>query len=111
MGKDSAPLPAPEDNAKPHNWQEMFDGRHVVTKFIDPCEDAARVANECLIRTGKRESCLDFFQAYRDCKGTWLEQKRTRHHRKPPQKPLAEPPQPVQQNAPPDAELGKPPVR
>ncbi|EJD47892.1 hypothetical protein AURDEDRAFT_46690, partial [Auricularia subglabra TFB-10046 SS5] len=76
------PLPPPQANVKPQNYQEVFDGRMVVTKFVDPCEDAARAAEQCMLRTGERDRCLDFFQAYRDCKGTWLEQRRNRHRNK-----------------------------
>ena len=49
-----------------------------MTKFIDPCEEVSRHAQECMMRSNNRDDCLAFFQAYRDCKAEWLEDKRTR---------------------------------
>ncbi|KZW00003.1 hypothetical protein EXIGLDRAFT_667838 [Exidia glandulosa HHB12029] len=89
MSSPEKPAPSPQDNVKPENYKDMFDGRPVITRFIDPCENAARAAEECMMSTGNREKCLDFFQAYRDCKGTWLEERRNRHRPKPPPKPAS----------------------
>lgn len=80
-----------------HAHASREQGRPVVTRYIDPCENAARVAEECMMRSGDRDSCLDFFQAYRDCKGTWLEQRRNRHRKPPP--PRTKPPQDASKDA------------
>lgn len=67
----------PEDNVTPLNYREQFQGRHVSSKFIDPCAAAAKASMDCLNRHDyDRESCLDYFQAYKDCKKTWVEQRK-----------------------------------
>lgn len=38
-----------------------------------PCEEASRASMACLNRNDyNRDKCLDFFQAYRDCKKAWV---------------------------------------
>ena len=38
-----------------------------------PCEQASKAALECLDRNNyDKTQCSDFFQAYRDCKKTWV---------------------------------------
>jgi len=70
------PIPAPEDNVKPLDYKEQFSGR-VTSKFIDPCAAASKASMDCLNRNDyDRDSCLDYFQAYRDCKNTWIKQKK-----------------------------------
>jgi cytochrome c oxidase assembly protein subunit 23 len=78
MGKDnSSPTPAPEDNVNPLNYKEQFSGRRVTSQFIDPCEAASKASMDCMERNDyDRDACLNFFQAYRDCKGTWIEQRK-----------------------------------
>jgi len=78
MGKDnsstSAPIPLPEDNVKPLDYR-----REGVppSKFIDPCAAASKASMDCLDRNDyNRDACLDYFQAYRDCKNTWIEQRK-----------------------------------
>jgi len=71
----SQPEP-PEAHSKPLDYKEMFEGRHVITKFIDPCENASKASMECMARTGDRNSCLEYFQAYRECKAAWLDKRR-----------------------------------
>ncbi|KAI0923826.1 hypothetical protein AcV5_009267 [Taiwanofungus camphoratus] len=67
------PLPDPQDNVKPNNYYDKFKGRQVTSKFVDPCEDAAKASMNCLNRHDyDRDKCLDFFQAYRDCKKAWV---------------------------------------
>ncbi|QDS67646.1 Mitochondrial copper homeostasis protein [Venturia effusa] len=47
------------------------------SKYYDPCQDAASRSIKCLQRNaGDKEMCQDFFQAYRDCKKEWIEQRR-----------------------------------
>ncbi|KAF8957477.1 hypothetical protein BDZ97DRAFT_1846391, partial [Flammula alnicola] len=43
-------IPAPEDNVKPLNYREQFSGRHVTSKFIDPCAAASKASMDCLNR-------------------------------------------------------------
>ncbi|KAF8349518.1 hypothetical protein F5887DRAFT_1270347 [Amanita rubescens] len=70
-------LPAPEDNVKPLNYKEQFEGRHVASKFIDPCAAASEASMECMNRNDyDRDACLDYFQAYRDCKKAWIQQRK-----------------------------------
>ncbi|KAF9074182.1 hypothetical protein BDP27DRAFT_1317434 [Rhodocollybia butyracea] len=82
--KDS-PLPSPESNKKPLNYREQFQGREVVSRFIDPCEAASKASLACLTHHNyDREKCLEYFQAYRDCKNTWIEQRKDdRRHGRP----------------------------
>ncbi|KAH9924751.1 uncharacterized protein B0H18DRAFT_1119772 [Fomitopsis serialis] len=70
------PLPHPQENAKPDDYRERLQGR-ITTKFVDPCDRAAKASMDCLNRNEfDREQCLDFFQAYRDCKKDWLDQRK-----------------------------------
>lgn len=40
---------------------------------ISPCAAASKASMDCLNRNDyDRDSCLDYFQAYRDCKNTWV---------------------------------------
>ncbi|KAM6494441.1 hypothetical protein JOM56_010802 [Amanita muscaria] len=71
------PLPSPEDVTKPLSYKEQFDGKHVASKFIDPCVAASEASMECLNRNNyDRDACLDYFQAYRDCKKAWIQQRK-----------------------------------
>ncbi|KAF8202515.1 hypothetical protein BJ912DRAFT_1053688 [Pholiota molesta] len=73
----SEPISAPEDNLKPLNYKEQFSGRHVSSKFIDPCADASKASMDCLNRSNyDRDACLEYFQAYRECKNTWIQQRK-----------------------------------
>ncbi|PPQ65477.1 hypothetical protein CVT26_000117 [Gymnopilus dilepis] len=73
----SIPISAPEDNVKPLDYKEQFSGRHVSSKFIDPCAAASQASMDCLNRNDyDRDACLDYFQAYRDCKNTWVKQRK-----------------------------------
>jgi len=70
-------LPPPGKNSKPLNYREQFQGRETETRFIDPCEAAAKVALTCMENNNfERQQCLDYFQAYRDCKGAWIQQRK-----------------------------------
>ncbi|EGS24087.1 cytochrome c oxidase-like protein [Thermochaetoides thermophila DSM 1495] len=45
--------------------------------YLDPCQEAAARSIRCLHRNnGDRTMCSDYFQAYRDCKKAWLEQRK-----------------------------------
>lgn len=43
--------------------------------YVDPCQEAADRSLKCLRRNGgARDMCMDYFDAYRDCKKNWLAQ-------------------------------------
>ncbi|KAL5606447.1 hypothetical protein BROUX41_002863 [Berkeleyomyces rouxiae] len=47
-----------------------------VSKYFDPCQEAADRSIRCLHRNPTDKSlCSDYFQAYRDCKKAWLAKK------------------------------------
>lgn len=67
----------PAGNEKPENYREAFQGREAYTKHTDPCELAAKASMECLDRHNYiRSECTEFFQTYRDCKKTWMNQRK-----------------------------------
>ncbi|PAV19611.1 aerobic respiration-related protein [Pyrrhoderma noxium] len=75
----SATTLAPSDDLKiPKDYKEHFrTHKKVVTKFVDPCQEASKASMDCLNRNDyNRDKCLDFFEAYKECKKTWLEQRR-----------------------------------
>ncbi|KAB8302834.1 hypothetical protein EYC80_006174 [Monilinia laxa] len=46
-------------------------------EYFDPCQEAATRSLKCLARNGgDRDMCTDYFQAYRDCKKQWIEQRK-----------------------------------
>ncbi|TCD61776.1 Mitochondrial copper homeostasis protein [Steccherinum ochraceum] len=70
-------IPHPLDNVKPENYHDQFKGRHVSSKYINPCEAAAKASMDCMNRHDYvRDKCLDYFQAYRDCKKTWMDERK-----------------------------------
>ncbi|GAA5997745.1 Cox23p [Rhodotorula paludigena] len=70
-----APLTAPSGQT-PASYNETLGGKGA-SSFRDPCEIARQESMKCLDRNSyDRSKCTDFFQAYRDCKGTWLNQRR-----------------------------------
>jgi len=61
----------------PKNYRETFQKRTVTSQFTDPCDEASKASMDCLNRNDyDRDKCLDFFQAYRDCKKAWIEQRK-----------------------------------
>ncbi|KAF4610601.1 hypothetical protein D9613_006835 [Agrocybe pediades] len=77
MTGNSEALPKPEDNVKPLDYKEQFAGRKVSSQFIDPCAAASKASMDCLNRNDyNRDACLEYFQAYRDCKNTWIQQRK-----------------------------------
>ncbi|PUU80495.1 hypothetical protein B9Z19DRAFT_1079320 [Tuber borchii] len=86
----AAPLTAP---APSNNHRDIEDPLHPETKakfkakpssqYFDPCQEAANRSIRCLNRNaGDREMCLDYFQAYRDCKKRWIEDMKEEKRRK-----------------------------
>lgn len=71
------PTPKPEDNITPLNYHEQFSGRQAVSQFIDPCAAASKASMDCLNRNDyDKTACFGYFQAYRECKKAWLEQRK-----------------------------------
>ncbi|KAF6753002.1 hypothetical protein DFP72DRAFT_1069784 [Ephemerocybe angulata] len=70
-------IPPPEKNIKPLNYREQFAGRQVTSQFIDPCAEASKASLDCLNRNDyDRDACLAYFKAYRECKNTWIQQRK-----------------------------------
>ncbi|SCV67758.1 BQ2448_5369 [Microbotryum intermedium] len=68
--------PQPTGQA-PASYNDAFRSRSAESEFADPCEIARQQSMKCLDRNSYNKSkCTDFFQAYRDCKQTWLTQRR-----------------------------------
>lgn len=45
----------------------------LVVSVLSPCEQAAKASLSCMDRNDyNRDNCMDFFQAYRDCKKAWV---------------------------------------
>ncbi|KAH7077046.1 hypothetical protein FB567DRAFT_596236 [Paraphoma chrysanthemicola] len=71
---NSTPATSP-DPQKPDDWAgpaaKKFDNK-AYSEYFDPCQEAADKSIRCLKRNGgERAMCVDFFQAYRDCKEQW----------------------------------------
>ncbi|BGP15820.1 hypothetical protein JCM10213_005696 [Rhodosporidiobolus nylandii] len=74
-----APLTSdgPPTGAKPDDYTTVLRGREAHSKFADPCSRAREESMNCLNENAyDKAKCTTFFQAYRDCKKTWLEQRR-----------------------------------
>jgi len=70
---DNNPVPV----FTPKDYKETFKKRTVTSEFADPCAEASKASMDCLNRHDyDRDKCLDFFQAYRDCKKAWIEQRK-----------------------------------
>ncbi|KAG7548911.1 hypothetical protein FFLO_03203 [Filobasidium floriforme] len=76
------PLPEEEkpvlskDLAQPADYKKVLKNRGA-SKMTDPCQAAAKASQDCMDKANyNRDECLTFFQAYRDCKGKWLSQRR-----------------------------------
>ncbi|EEQ34378.1 cytochrome c oxidase-assembly factor COX23 [Microsporum canis CBS 113480] len=49
------------------------------SEYMDPCQEFADRSIKCMRRNnGDRDMCTDYFQAYRDCKKAWLNQKKSK---------------------------------
>ncbi|ODM24283.1 hypothetical protein SI65_01873 [Aspergillus cristatus] len=64
----------PVDDA---NKTERKFSHKSASEYYDPCQDFADRSLKCMRRNGfDKEMCGDYFQAYRDCKKTWMTQRR-----------------------------------
>jgi len=47
------------------------------SEYFDPCQDAADRSLKCLRRNGgDRLLCHDYFDAYKECKKRWMEERK-----------------------------------
>ncbi|KAK7686411.1 hypothetical protein QCA50_010635 [Cerrena zonata] len=75
--QDPNSLPDPYENAKPQDYKDSFNKDRPMTKFVDPCKAASKASMDCLDKNNyDRDKCLEYFQAYRDCKKAWMEQRK-----------------------------------
>ncbi|KAF9644173.1 hypothetical protein BDM02DRAFT_3103380, partial [Thelephora ganbajun] len=66
---EAVPTPNPEP------YQAKFKVRN--NDPFSPCEAAAKASMDCLEKNNyKRSQCLHMFEAYKECKKTWLSQRR-----------------------------------
>ncbi|TRM65305.1 hypothetical protein BD626DRAFT_488326 [Schizophyllum amplum] len=70
------PITDPRLNTKPLDYKEQFQGA-MNSQFVDPCKAAHKASLKCLDRNNyERIACEGYFQAYRDCKKAWTEQRK-----------------------------------
>ncbi|KAJ7623313.1 hypothetical protein FB45DRAFT_705426, partial [Roridomyces roridus] len=70
------PLGHPHDNVEPLDYKEQFKGRQP-SQFKDPCEAASKASLQCMDQNNyDRSECMDYFQAYKDCKAAWIERRK-----------------------------------
>ncbi|KAF3942105.1 hypothetical protein ABW19_dt0205003 [Dactylella cylindrospora] len=70
------------ENPVDDDTKRKFDSKDS-SKFFDPCQDAADRSLKCLRRNmGDRDMCVDYFQAYRDCKKKWIEDRKAERWKK-----------------------------
>ncbi|KIM83021.1 hypothetical protein PILCRDRAFT_70082 [Piloderma croceum F 1598] len=68
--------PSSSDNRKPDNYREAFQ-KNISSSLISPCEQASKAAMVCLDQNNYNHAkCKDFFQTYKDCKKTWINQRK-----------------------------------
>nr|GAT46759.1 predicted protein [Mycena chlorophos] len=69
-------LPQPQENVQPKDYKAAFKGQEA-SKFVDPCAAAAKASLKCMdLNDYDRDKCMDYFEAYRDCKAAWLEKRK-----------------------------------
>ncbi|KAF8552411.1 hypothetical protein OG21DRAFT_125841 [Imleria badia] len=76
------PLPSPQQNVKPKDYYAKFSARKTYTEYTDPCEEASKASLACMDQNGhNRDKCMAYFQAYRDCKRAWIDERRADRQR------------------------------
>ncbi|CEJ59379.1 Cytochrome c oxidase-assembly factor cox23, mitochondrial [Penicillium brasilianum] len=73
------PVDTVQDEQHDKAWEkaERKFSHKTASEYYDPCQDFADRSLKCMKRNGfDREMCGDYFQAYRDCKKNWLNQKK-----------------------------------
>ncbi|KAL0575281.1 Mitochondrial copper homeostasis protein [Marasmius crinis-equi] len=94
-------LPPPNKNTTPKNYLDQFQGKEAskFTEFVpslilfldsdspisnSPCAEASKASMACMNKYDfDRDKCLDYFQAYRDCKKAWVSDSRNRQQTRP----------------------------
>ncbi|KAH8602737.1 hypothetical protein B0O99DRAFT_679726 [Bisporella sp. PMI_857] len=72
MVSNNPPEETPWDSKTSQQFENKRPG-----EFLDPCQDVASRSIKCLHRNGgNKEMCTDYFQAYRDCKKQWLNERK-----------------------------------
>ncbi|SMQ52206.1 unnamed protein product [Zymoseptoria tritici ST99CH_3D7] len=52
------------------------------SEYFDPCQEAATRSLKCLRRNGgDRKMCQDYFDAYKECKKSWMEEMKEQKRR------------------------------
>ncbi|KAH6995889.1 hypothetical protein BKA56DRAFT_666173 [Ilyonectria sp. MPI-CAGE-AT-0026] len=75
---DATAAAKPEDNSAPWNEDKRrkFETKSK-SEFFDPCQEAAQRSYKCLFRNGgDKAMCGEYFQAYRDCKQAWTDERK-----------------------------------
>ncbi|KAJ2925568.1 hypothetical protein H1R20_g11530, partial [Candolleomyces eurysporus] len=68
---------ANSDTTVPADYKKTFASKRVPSQFADPCAEASKASMDCLNRNNyDRDACLEYFQAYRECKNTWIQQRK-----------------------------------
>ncbi|KAI0328671.1 hypothetical protein GY45DRAFT_1325958 [Cubamyces sp. BRFM 1775] len=72
------PLPDPQANVVPesHKIVHTLRGNRASlcsATTCSPCAEASKASMDCMNHNDyDRDKCLDYFQAYRDCKKAWV---------------------------------------
>ncbi|KAI5895019.1 uncharacterized protein SCHCODRAFT_02618375 [Schizophyllum commune H4-8] len=70
------PVTDPRMNATPLDYKEQFQGA-MTSQYVDPCKAAQKASLKCLDRNNyERMPCQGYFEAYRECKKAWVEQRK-----------------------------------
>ncbi|RXW22407.1 hypothetical protein EST38_g3470 [Candolleomyces aberdarensis] len=68
---------ATSDTTVPADYKKTFANKRVPSQFADPCAEASKASMDCLNRNNyDRDACLEYFQAYRECKNAWIQQRK-----------------------------------
>ncbi|EME39435.1 hypothetical protein DOTSEDRAFT_91782 [Dothistroma septosporum NZE10] len=52
------------------------------SEYFDPCQDAADRSLKCMRRNGgDRAMCMDYFDAYKACKKSWMDEMKEQKRR------------------------------
>ncbi|KAI5783548.1 cytochrome c oxidase-assembly factor cox-23 [Geopyxis carbonaria] len=80
MSSSSSSQPNPEvpaeDQSEYQKGHKQFNTKQR-SEYFDPCQEAANRSYRCLARNqGDKDMCADYFQAYRDCKKRWTDERK-----------------------------------
>ncbi|KAF2212893.1 hypothetical protein CERZMDRAFT_59044 [Cercospora zeae-maydis SCOH1-5] len=78
MSKDVTTETTQTTEAEKTEWSQSssrFESKRY-SEYFDPCQDAANRSLKCLRRNGgDRAMCQDYFDAYKQCKKQWMEER------------------------------------